>query len=151
MDYHYDSLLAVFDGWIVVLMVALAVIAGVRLRGTRRLFVAGGFGICALATILWLPAVSGMVLAPLAATMAPDLVWQLPAVPWTIGIVLTAVGIFRQPQGHADGAASFSWPAPAADPPPDSEPSGPATHSPAQPGAPDFAPPASPDSGVGRS
>ncbi|HHV21353.1 MAG TPA: hypothetical protein GXZ30_07435 [Propionibacterium sp.] len=97
MDYHYDPLQAIFDGWIVLLMVALCVIAAVRLRGTRRTFVAGGFGLCAIATILWLPVVSGAVLAPLFTVMSPDLVWHVPTAVWAVGIVAVAAGILRAP------------------------------------------------------
>lgn len=97
MDFHYDPLLAIFDGWIVLLMVALSVTALLRLRGTRRLMVGGGFVLCAVATVLWLPLVSGTVLVPLLPLLGPDLTWQAPALPWTAGMILIALGIFLRP------------------------------------------------------
>lgn len=97
MDFHYDPLQAVFDGWIVLLMVALFVIAAVRLRGRRRSLVAGGFGLCAIATVLWLPVVSGPLLAPLMPVLGADLVWHVPTLPWLAGIFLVAAGTFLRP------------------------------------------------------
>ncbi|MDO5499473.1 MAG: hypothetical protein Q4F67_07315 [Propionibacteriaceae bacterium] len=115
MDYHYDALQAVFDGWIVVLMVALTVIAVLRLRGIRRALVAGGFGICALATVLWLPMVGAVVLAPLFHVVGPDVVWHIPTFPWLIGIALVAIGIFW-PVASAPPSAQPAFPPPSAHP-----------------------------------
>lgn len=95
MTYHYDPLHAIFDGWIVVLLIALSVIAVVRLRGRRRLLVGGGFVLCVVATVIWLPAVSGVVLGPLVGTLGAELTWQVPTLPWLIGMILIALGIFR--------------------------------------------------------
>ncbi|WP_432558759.1 hypothetical protein [Granulicoccus sp. GXG6511] len=154
MDYHYDPLQAVFDGWIVLLMVALFVISAVRLTGPRRSLVAGGFGLCAIATILWLPAVSGVVLAPLISVLGADMVWHVPTLPWVIGIVLVAVGTFRAPRARP-AAASSGTPGSAFPPPgtpgPPTAPDGPtasgtdSAYSPeTNPSAPDFTPPPGP-------
>lgn len=121
MTYHYEPLLAVFDGWMVVLLLALSLVAGVRLRGVRRPLVAGGFVLCALATILWVPMVSYITLMPLVGLVGPHLAWELPTVPWLAGLVLVTLGVFRRAPDHPaagpDAGRLGAFPPPTSPPP----------------------------------
>lgn len=113
MDYHYSLLQAVFDGWILVLVIACTVVSALRLRGRRRLLVTIGFGLWVIATLFWMPALAGRIFEPLVAVMDYELVWQLPLIPWLIGAVLIAVGVFLAPTP----APARTW-APPPGPPP---------------------------------
>lgn len=93
MGYYYDPLLAIFDGWILILLITLAVMAGVRLRGRRRLFVCGGFGLWAVATVLWLPPVLGWLFVWLDPVLGHELAQQAPLLPWIAGALLITVGV----------------------------------------------------------
>lgn len=105
MGYHYDPLLAIFDGWILILLITLAVMAGVRLRGRRRLFVAGGFGLWALATALWLPPVLGWLFSRLEPVVGYEAAQQVPLLPWLAGVLLITAGVFLPAPARSPNAA----------------------------------------------
>ncbi len=115
MDYHYTPLQAVFDGWILLMVIACTVVSALRLRGQRRWLVTGGFGLWVIATLLWMPVLAGLIFEPLVLVMDYELVWQLPLIPWLIGAVLIAVGVFL----------ASTRPAPRAWAPPPEPPTGP--------------------------
>lgn len=132
MDYHYPPLQAVFDGWILILLVVLTSVALVRLRGGRRVLVVAGFGLWILATAFWMPFLLGRFLEPLFAVVHPEVVWQLPLVPWLIGALLLTAGVARRPQ-RAYAAPPHDFPPPDFPPPvfPSPEPSeAPGSHQP---------------------
>lgn len=93
MGYHYDPLLALFDGWILILLITLGVMAGVRLRGRRRLCTVGGFGLWALATAFWLPPLLGTLFTWLEPVVGHELAQQAPLLPWLAGALLITAGV----------------------------------------------------------
>lgn len=93
MGYYYDPLLAIFDGWILILLITLTVMAGVRLRGRRRLLVCGGFGLWVVATVLWLPPVLGWLFVWLDPVLGQELAQQAPLLPWIAGALLITAGV----------------------------------------------------------
>lgn len=124
MDFHYSPLQMVFDGWIVVALVVWAVVALMKLRGRRRVFMVAGLALWILATMLWMPVLLGWMMMSLAEALGPDLVWQLPTVPWLAGAVLVAVGVllpvrpvnvaggFPEPSGFPPPSGLTGWPPP---------------------------------------
>lgn len=148
MDYYYPPLQAVLDGWILLLLIVVALIAARLLRGLRRTLVVAGFGLWAFATILWFPAVAGVAFEPLFRLMDAEAVWLIPLVPWLVGSGLLTAGIVRRPKGLPAYASpsppDFPPPTTPDDPPADfTSPGGPA----APPGAPNFLPPSNQDGG----
>lgn len=97
MDYHYSPLQAVFDGWILLLVIACSIVAAIRLRGRRRVLVTVGFGLWVVATLFWMPVLAGQIFEPLVLVMDYELVWQLPLIPWLIGAVLISLAVFQAP------------------------------------------------------
>lgn len=93
MDFHYTPLQLVFDGWIIVVLTVWAVVAVVRLRGRRRVWVVAGLVLWMLGTVLWMPEPVSVLMQALAPSLGPEVVWQLPTLPWVFGAILVAGGV----------------------------------------------------------
>jgi hypothetical protein len=97
MDLQYSPLQLIFDFWIIVVLVLWTVIAVVRLRGRRRICVVLGLLSWLFGTVLLLPAPVTWLMQSLAPTLGPEIVWQLPTLPWVLGVGSVALGVLLPP------------------------------------------------------
>ena len=97
MDLQYSPLQLVFDFWIIIVLALWTVIAVIRLRGRRRICVVLGLLFWLFGTVLLLPAPVTWLMQSLAPTLGPEIVWQLPTLPWVLGVGLVALGVLLPP------------------------------------------------------